>query len=136
MALLTCALGTGAVKSIGVRGPPWIVIGRQPPSASNRAPMRVSGSMTRFIGRRLSDASPTMVLAKGCAARMPDISRVVVPELPASSGPWGACSPRRPRPTIVTVRAHGVSLPPGPIVMATPIVRKQASVDWQSAPGE
>ena len=42
--------------------------------------------MTRRIGRRESDASPTNRLENGCPARIPAISRMVVPELPASSG--------------------------------------------------
>ena len=42
--------------------------------------------MTRRIGRRDSDASPMIVVGNGQAARMPASSRIVVPELPASSG--------------------------------------------------
>ena len=41
--------------------------------------------MTRRIGRRASDASPSIVAVNGWAARMPVSSRIVVPELPASS---------------------------------------------------
>ena len=52
MALLIWALGTGVVYSIGVRPPPVMVSGAQPSTDSMRAPIRVSGSMTRFIGRR------------------------------------------------------------------------------------
>ena len=81
-------------------------------------PARVSGSMTRFIGRRLSEASPTMVLAKECAARMPDINRVVVPELPASSVPCGTCNPRRPAPDDRHCARPRRVAAAGPIVMA------------------
>ena len=35
---------------------------------------------------------------------MPDSMRIVLPELPASSGPGGATSPRIPRPVTVKVR--------------------------------
>ena len=61
--------------------------------------MRVSGSMTRFIGRRRSEASPVMVGVKGWAARTPASSRVVVPEFCASRAVSGAAS--RPRPAAV-----------------------------------
>ena len=41
---------------------------RRPPVVRlDRAPMSVSGSMTRRIGRRRSDASPTMIVRNGCA---------------------------------------------------------------------
>ena len=42
--------------------------------------------MTRRIGRRDSDASPTSVAENGWPASTPASSRIVVPELPASSG--------------------------------------------------
>src|SRR5438034_8707347 len=44
--------------------------------------MARSGSVTRRIGRRRSDASPVRVAANGWPARMPSMSRAVVPELP------------------------------------------------------
>ena len=53
MALLTCALGTGGQWSIGRSTPPreWSAAGRRR-SASMRAPIGSSGSITRRIGRR------------------------------------------------------------------------------------
>ena len=66
------------------------------------APISVSGAMTRRIGRRVSDASPMMVVRNGCAAASPDSSRIVVPELAASTGPAAAVRPWRPRPVIST----------------------------------
>jgi hypothetical protein len=42
-----------------------MVSGGRPPAASIAATMRVSGSMTRRIGRRESDASPPMTVVKG-----------------------------------------------------------------------
>ena len=97
-ALLTWALGTVGMKSIGWRSPPWIVSGGRPSSDSKRAPIRVSGSITRCIGRFDSDRSPLIVDSIGWAARMPDISRMVVPELAASSGPGGAAEPAQAAP--------------------------------------
>ena len=54
------------------------------------------------IGRRLSDSSPIMVEANGWAVRTPASIRIVLPELPASSAPAGAFSPRIPRPSMRT----------------------------------
>ena len=109
--------------------PPSMVSGGRPPAASIRAPMRVSGSMTRRIGRRCSESSPPITLRNGCPARIPASSRIVVPELTASSGASAARSPPTPRPAIA--QADG---PVGRI--ATPSARRQASVAAQSAPGE
>ena len=71
------------------------------------------------------------VVAKGWAARTPAISRMVVPELPQSSGADGGSSPPRPRPSIVTASLLDAdrreATRPGP--------PRQASVDWQSPPG-
>ena len=55
-----------------------------------RAPIAVSGSITRRIGRRRSDSSPVTVVRNGRPARSPASRRIVVPELPASSGTDGA----------------------------------------------
>ena len=63
--------------------------GRQPSLDSKRAPIRVSGAMMRRMGRRRSESSPVIVAANRCAARTPESSRVVVPELPASRWPAG-----------------------------------------------
>jgi hypothetical protein len=50
--------------------------------ASMCAPICVKGSMTRRMGRRISDASPTSTLSKGCALSRPASRRMDVPELP------------------------------------------------------
>jgi hypothetical protein len=65
------------------------------------------------MGRRDSDASPIIVDANGCAASSPASIRMVLPELPQSSGPAGAAKPAAPRPSMVTSggsdgRADGV----------------------------
>ena len=88
--------------------------------------MRVSGSITRRIGRRDSDASPPMTVVKGCAASRPASSRIDVPELAASSGADGARRPPGPRPEIVIV---------APRLTRAPSASMQASVAAQSAPG-
>ena len=62
------------------------------------APIRSSGVITRFIGRRRSELSPVIVARNGCAARMPASMRIVLPELPASSIAFGGCRPRICRP--------------------------------------
>ena len=53
--------GHVGVNSTGVSELPIIVSGSEPFVDSKRAPMRDSGSMTRFIGRRRSDSSPVIV---------------------------------------------------------------------------
>ena len=59
--------------------------------------------MTRRMGRRESDRSPTSVVTNGCAATTPASIRMVLPELPQSSGRDGAASPRKLRPVTATV---------------------------------
>ena len=80
--------------------------------------MRVSGSITRRIGRLDSDASPPMTVLNGCAASSPASRRIDVPELAASSGPAGARRPPSPSPSIVTAAgrardAHAEALEAG-----------------------
>ncbi len=108
-------------------GPPRTVIGSRPPSDSNRAPIRLSGSMTRRIGRRRSESSPVSVVEKGRPARRPASNRAVVPELPASSGPSGELNPPAPRPLTVMASPERENCPPRP--------SRHESVDRQSAPG-
>ena len=62
------------------------------------APIMESGSIIRFMGRRQMDSSPVRVTSKSWAARIPQISRVVVPLLPQSRSSFGAVSPRSPLP--------------------------------------
>ncbi len=52
---------------------------------STSAPMARSGSTTRAIGRRRSDASPSSVASQSLPASTPARRRMVVPELPQSS---------------------------------------------------
>src|SRR5579884_289524 len=89
-----------------------------------RAPMVRSGSTTRSMGRRESEASPTSVTGKGAAASRPANRRMVVPELPQSSGPDGSRSPRSPRPATTSPST------------STPRARRQPAVLSTSAPGE
>ena len=71
MALFTCAEATGRRYSIGtISSVPTMASGMRPPSrASKRAPMRDSGSITRCIGRRRSEASPVMKAGEGMAGQ-------------------------------------------------------------------
>ena len=127
IALLTWALGVAAEYVIGVNVVPWIVSGGRPSFDSMRQPIVPSGSITRRMGRRDSDSSPITVVVNGCAASTPDIMRIVVPELPASRGTDGAAKRPSPRPMTVTVVPSSRTLMPS--------ARRQASVEWQSAPG-
>ena len=132
---MTCALGTGGVKSMPSRREPAMVSGGRSPSPVTRAPMRERGSMIRRMGRRRSDPSPVMTLVNGWPASAPESSLRVVPELPASSGTAGRANPRRPRPSMVTTRqAAAPSGAAGPSTR-TPRARRQARVEAQSAPG-
>ena len=90
------------------------------------APICVSGSMMRFIGRLWIEASPFKTEVKFCPERMPEISRVVVPLFPVSSVSAGAVSPCRPFPWI--------RMRSGVFSMSTPSLRKQLIVERQSAP--
>ena len=60
--------------------------------------------------------------------------RIVLPELPQSSAPWGGDRRRAPRPSTTTT---GGSPGSGAAVRATttPRAERQASVDAQSPPG-
>src|SRR5579884_2594727 len=93
-------------------------------SVSARAPMARSGSTTRSMGRRESEASPTRVTSKGAAASRPASRRMVVPELPQSSEPDGGRRPRSPRPTTTSPST------------STPSARRQPAVLSTSAPGD
>ena len=78
--------------------------------------------MTRSIGRRDSDSSPASSLSNGWAASSPASRRMVVPELPQSSGSRAARSPAMPTPPM---------LDPS---ISTPSARMHDAVDWTSAP--
>ena len=66
------------------------------PPLDDRAPRREGGPTTRIIGRRDRVSSPTSVARKRAAARTPQSRRIVVPELPQSSGRAGALRPAEP----------------------------------------
>ena len=93
---------------------------------SIRAPMRERGSMIRFMGREHMESSPVSSETKGCPARMPQISRVVVPLFPTSRMEEGADSPCRPFPWI--------RISWGDSSISMPSFRKQEMVERQSAP--
>ena len=57
---------------------------------STRAPIRVSGSATRSMGRLRSEASPVRVVVPARVAATPARRRMPVPELPRSSAACGA----------------------------------------------
>ena len=66
------------------------------------APIRSSGSRTRFCGRLRSEASPSKVAVTGQPATAPITRRQPVPELPKSSGAEGSAKPDTPtRPAAV-----------------------------------
>ena len=93
---------------------------------STVAPMRRSGSATRRIGRRVSEASPTSSVSNGRPASRPISSRIVVPELPQSSAPAAAVRPAKPTPW---TRASSPAS-----TMSTPSARSAAAVDRLSPP--
>ena len=134
---MTCALGTSGAKSIAVEGgrARESMSGGRPSSDSMRAPMRSSGTMMRRIGRRCSESSPVIVVANGWPARMPASIRMVLPELPASSGAPGARQAAQGRGPSMCERQAAVGSRPVSS-MVTPSARRQRSVDAQSAPVE
>ena len=90
------------------------------------APIMERGVMIRPMGRFWMEASPVRTAEKPWAARIPEMSRVVVPLFPQSRGTEGAERPWRPLPWTVTT--------PFLFSMSTPIWRKQEMVERQSAP--
>ena len=90
------------------------------------APILFKGFMMRAIGRWFKESSPFRTQEKSCPARMPDISRVVVPLFPTSSIPSGAVRPCRPFPCTRMLE--------GRQSMSMPILRKHLMVARQSAP--
>ena len=92
------------------------------------APIRVKGFTTRPMGRDRRESSPVIVKKRsGWEAKMPNISRRVVPELPASNTPIGSCRLPMPMPRTVT-RSVFSSL------ISAPKARKQAAVLRGSSP--
>ena len=97
---LICAEATGSRYSIGTRSAlPRIVRGSVSlPRSATSSPICFSGSSTRPMGRRESDASPTNRTRISWPAITPIISRMPVPELPKSISPAGSARPPTPRP--------------------------------------
>ena len=129
MADLICADATLLVwaAASGVRAP-FIVTGRRPPSRLVIwAPMSASGSVTRAIGRMLSDSSPQNVAVMGKPATTPMSNLTPVPELPRSSGCVGDCRPAVPTPSTT-------QLPSSSRVMVTPSARIALPVALTSSP--
>ena len=99
-----------------------ITSGSRPPSVSTPAPIRISGSAIRRMGRELSDSSPMSSNRRPrWPARIPGSSRASVPALPQSIGPSGACRPRSPAPAIRKVSPSSST--------RTPSARTAAIVD-------
>ncbi len=73
--------------------------GRSPSDALMAAPICVSGSMIRRMGRRLRDSSPIISLRNSYPATTPASMRIVDPLLPQSSATVGAVR-LPPRPSI------------------------------------
>ena len=119
---------------MAVRLPPSMASGasRPPLRPVILAPICRSGSTTRAIGRLLSEASPVMTEKIGWPASSPAIRRIVVPELPQSSGRIAS----REQPAPPDDRdARRPFAPVGSKVTSTPSARRQSSVERQSAPG-
>ena len=114
---------------IGTAGAaPRSIRGRVPPAdASKLAPIRLSGSITRFIGRPDRLASPVKVAVIPWLATSPIKSRVEVPELPMSSAVLG--SSRLPTPAPWTVQ-----MPSSPRAICAPKARIAAAVASTSSP--
>ena len=128
-ALFTCALATGRRYSMPCKSErPSITSGGQDFSLSawRSAPIWRRGSITRCIGRLESEASPMRRERKGCAARMPAMRRIVVPEFPQSRSASGLTN-RPEMPSTTSVPGSGVS-------MSTPSWRMAAAVLRQSSP--
>src|SRR5262249_3226158 len=106
---------------------PLIRKGACPSSEEMFAPICVSGSMTRRIGRRESDASPIISLVNGWLATIADDMRIVETEFAQSRGDEGEVS-APPRPAI--------AISPLDFVTSTPSDLRHARVLAQSAPVE
>jgi hypothetical protein len=127
---LICAEATGVRYSIGAGAPaPLSAMGQRPPSACDKtsAPICVSGSRMRRIGRLRSDASPSKVAVTSCPATTPIISREPVPALPKSSVSRGATSEPSPIPSTL-------QRPSAWRVMRAPSARQAAPVRSTSSP--
>ena len=105
----TCADATGSLYSIALAlRVPLIASGRRPPSRPrNCAPICDRGSITRFIGRLISELSPVKIALSSCEAQMPSSRRVDVPLFPISRISEGSFR----LPTPIPCTRHNPSLP-------------------------
>src|SRR3954451_23792897 len=112
------------------REPPVIRNGGLPSCDSICAPIIESGLITRSMGLRESDSSPTILEVNDWPATIPLSMRMVEPEFPQSRGADGGAS-ERPLP------CTSITLPgPSTRLHLTPRARMQARVLAQSAPVE
>ena len=128
---LTCALATGSRASAPLSRRPTIATGAKRPSSrpTTCAPIARSGSTTRPIGRRRSDASPVSTENIGRPANNPVNRRRLVPELPQSSTSSGSRSASTPAP-----RRRSAGRPSDDVSsIAHPIARSAATVRRQSS---
>ena len=141
-AVFTWALATASSWRIAMRPPPRMASGasRPPSRPSMRAPMARSGSTTRAMGRRTTEASPVSTEWKGRPARSPASSRIDVPELPQSRMASGSVSPAKPAPrTITTGSARSPATTasacePAPLRTLTPRASMAARLRTTSSP--
>ena len=118
------------------RAPPSTTSGACPSVMPIRAPIWPRGIAMRLMGRGVSESSPTRVLVNGRPARRPARSRIVVPELPQSSGPTGSTRPSRPRPWTNRLGTPSAPSTSSRSSNSTPRARRQATVDCGSAASE
>ena len=95
------------------------------------APIRLSGSAIRPIGRLRSDSSPSKIAFIGCAAQTPASNRIDVPELPRYKGPDGS----RSFPPVTRTSASGDPRSSGRL-MSAPIADSAAAVCFTSSPSD
>ena len=115
---------------MGCSVPPQMCSGAQPgfsPHASTRAPICVSGSRIRFIGRLLSERSPYRRLSNGSAASTPAIRRMPVPEFPQSMSRCGAAG-RMAQPVSVKFCGASPGVTCAPICCMARRVLRQSSL--------
>src|SRR5579864_3425287 len=104
--------------------------------------MARSGSITRAMGRRRSEASPSSVAAMRLPASRPSNNRIVVPEFAQSSVPCGVENPLPGPPPIGGVTVKPLPWPPfwldwdgtGTGAIRTPTARRHAMVARTSSP--
>ena len=88
----------------------------------------------RFIGLARRERSPVMMLKKGWAARRPDISRMVVPLLPAFRTDVGSTRPSAPTPWISKHSSAWLTEQELCLLIRAPRPRRHRSIDALSSP--